>query len=976
MWKPESHRPPDLWSAVLIAVASVMGFVVAAVVYLWLPAEAPSLVKVGLAGDKIKELVGEHRDAYLQALWVDFVFVLGYGVALTGGAWLARRLFFTTSTRQLAQAALIATAFAVVAGVGEIATLLLLLSGTSAWGGWAVAAQAFAFTKWSLVLPAAVVASFGIGTTLWRAATAHRPRPELTVTCPAFDEDHTLTQPGISRAAWRAHSKLPDHDCPPDGDGAVGICISGGGIRSATFALGALDAVRQVLTKAQWLVAVSGGGYAAGALQLALQPLADSDEDKHEGWKSVAQAADVYGAGSSELEHTRLHGRYLADGPREWAELAMRVLRGFLMNMLTLAVLVVVLGRLLAHSYPFVDGYPWISPGPSGTLGTPPTGVLWTAGVLAAAWLLLRAVTTQVKPDHKKFQRLRAVSDCALGVAGVVALAGLGLPLLAWAFRAPKWAAPGALSIPSVSLVVGYLVALSALAKQPSVRAAVGREVSRARGWWRTAGSRGRNLAATVVVYLGLLALTAGFVVLLGTVLAHTGPVLADSTWPGQLPEWVITLLLMVGLGVLIWADQVRWSLHPFYRERLASAFAVRRLRQGGRVVAKPYDFRKEGTNLASYGTQREGFPEVIFCCAAHVSGEEAPPGRRVVPWTMSGRCVGGQTHGWVSTGELHSAVSVSPILKSDLTVQAAQAISGAAFASQMGVQQRVYSKFLTLTNIRLGSWLPNPTYLKELQESDEQQRWALPRLPRARRLTTLARELAGAFRVDGPLVYVTDGGHYENLGLVELLRRRPAVVYCIDASCDHGGVPRALAAAIELAREELGADIEFDDNAAHLGAGPDHPPANPTDQLNAQLMNRLAVTSVITGTITYPDLGYPYHRATAKIVVGKTVLTATTPFALLAYASNHPTFPSDNTSDQWFDASQFDAYHSLGHHVGRIMLERMPPPLSADGAPAHPAPISGSRFPSNGEILSRHIAAHPPTTTVGSAVPPTRRDS
>jgi hypothetical protein len=947
MKEPESCRLPKRWLAVLIAVASVMGFVVAvmvaAAVYRRLPGETPSIVDVGFSGDVSLILERKHRDAYLQALWVDFAFVLGYGVALTGGAWLALRLFFTTTTRQLARAALIATAFAVIAGVGEIATLLLLLSGTSKQGGWAFAAQAFAFTKWSLLLPAAVVATFGIGTTLWRAATARRPRPKLKAICPSLDEDCTLIQPGISRAAWRAHSILPPRDCPPNGNGAIGICVSGGGVRSATFAFGALDAMRQVLTRARWLVAVSGGGYAAGALRLALQPLEDKDKD----WESVAQVSDVYGAGSSELDHTRLHGRYLADGPREWTTLAIRVLRGFLVNMLTLVVLVVVLGRLLAH------GYPWIS---SGNLEILPAGVLWTVGVLGVAWLLLRAVSALVKMDRKKFQqkfiqRLFEVSTWALGVAGVVALTGVGLPLLARAFRDLKWNVPVALSIPSVSLGAGYLAALIALAKQPSVQAVVGREASRARAWWRTAGSRDRNLATTVAVYLGLLALTAGFVVLLGTVLAHTGPVTAASTWPGQLTEWVITLLFVVVLGGFIWVDQVRWSLHPFYRRRLASAFAVRRLRRGGHVVAKPYDFDKEGTDLASYSTQREGFPEVIFCCAAHVSGEEAPPGRRVVPWTMSGEWVGGQTHGWVLAEELHS--TVSPTLKSDLTVQAAQAISGAAFASQMGVQQRVYSKFMTLTNIRLGSWLPNPTYLRELQkrfkDSDKQQRWALPRLPHTRRLSTLARELAGVFRVDSPFVYVTDGGHYENLGLVELLRRRPAVVYCIDASCDNGGVPRTLAAAIELAREELGVDIDFDDNPAHLGAGPDHsPPVNPTDQLHAQLMNRLAVTSVITGTITYPDLGFPYHRPPAKIVVGKAALTATTPFALLAYASNHPTFPSDNTSDQWFEASQFDAYHSLGHHVGKIMLKHMSLSMNTDGTPAHPASYPRSPVPAS----------------------------
>jgi hypothetical protein len=354
-----------------------------------------------------------------------------------------------------------------------------------------------------------------------------------------------------------------------------------------------------------------------------------------------------------------------------------------------------------------------------------------------------------------------------------------------------------------------------------------------------------------------------------------------------------------------------------------------------------PYNFDEKSTELHCYDTRVAGFPEVIFSCAAHVSGNNvAPPGRRVMPWTMSATSIGGQYHGWVPTGDLYHAVS--PTIKRDLTVQAAQAISGAAIASEMGVLQRAYTKLLTLSNIRLGSWLPNPAYLDSLPPT---RSWVVPRLPRKRGLATLARELVGSFPEDGPLAYVTDGGHYENLGLVELLRRRPAKVYCVDASGDHGAVPHTLAAAIELAREELGVDIKFD-NAAQLGAGPDQPPpVEPHDQLRARMIPRLARTCVITGTISYPRLGPDYPESTGEIVLGKAVITPETPFPLLAYASRHPTFPSDSTSDQWFDASQFDAYHSLGCHVGAVMFAQLPAQVSVErlnnGQPSPPRTVT-----------------------------------
>jgi hypothetical protein len=55
------------------------------------------------------------------------------------------------------------------------------------------------------------------------------------------------------------------------------------------------------------------------------------------------------------------------------------------------------------------------------------------------------------------------------------------------------------------------------------------------------------------------------------------------------------------------------------------------------------------------------------------------------------------------------------------------------------------------------------------------------------------------------------NGGHYENLGLVELLRRRCRVIYCVDASGDTS-LAQTLAQAASLAYEELGVQITIED--------------------------------------------------------------------------------------------------------------------------------------------------------------------
>ncbi|HEY2725000.1 MAG TPA: hypothetical protein VGI84_09965 [Pseudonocardiaceae bacterium] len=910
------RRIPERGKAVAIAVVAVLATLVsygASVISTWWPPPT-----AGAPGP--------------PPLWHAFSSA-GYGCGLLAGAALGYWVFFTPTARRVAWAAVVASAVVILAQLGE--TALALAAGGDAAGGGAVvvAEHAVAAIKWSLLFPAAVVAALGVGTTL-RRASRRRALPSPTVSRPTVDEDPAverttaLDEPGPhdQRASWRANSLLPGADRSAELEGPagqIGFCVSGGGIRAATLTLGALDSMREVLVRARWLVSVSGGGYATGAMRLALQRLeAGAVPDPDAGWRSVAQPRDVYRCGSSELDYTRRHGRYLADGAREWVTLAVTVARGFLVNVATLGLVVVLVGRVIAHLYA------WVAPGRL-TSWPPASGPLVAIGFLTAVWLLMFTAAVMIEPAKPAVTRaLRATGASALMTAALVALAGVGLPLLAWSVIAPpSWVTWGS---PTVTLAGGYLAALIALGKQASTRAAVSKAVTGARKMWRTAGASGRNYLATLLVYAGLLVVLSGYALLFAVVLAHTGAAWSSAVWfSADVPEWLLTAGVAVAVGLLAMVDQVRWSLHPFYRRRLASAFAVRRLRRRGRVAAEPYDYDVETTYLHRYGTKLSGFPEVIFSCAAHVSGQKvAPPGRRVVPWTLSASYVGGQSHGWVATGQL--CRYVAPALQHDLTVQGAQAVSGAALASQMGAAQRVYAKFLTLTNIRLGSWLPNPAYLHELPAPSDPDAWAWPQVPRRRRLTTLLREFVGSFPAEHPLVYVTDGGHYENLGLVELLRRRPAVVYCLDASGDLGDAPHTLARAVQLAYEELGVRIDLPD-VLRLGAGPDQRAPEQAPQLIVELADRIAADCVVTGTIGYPDLGPGLPEFTGRIIVGKAALTARTPFPLLTYAGEQRSFPTDAVSDQWFDVAQFDAYHSLGRHIGEVMLTQPVLPTEGD---------------------------------------------
>jgi hypothetical protein len=154
----------------------------------------------------------------------------------------------------------------------------------------------------------------------------------------------------------------------------------------------------------------------------------------------------------------------------------------------------------------------------------------------------------------------------------------------------------------------------------------------------------------------------------------------------------------------------------------------------------------------------------VKFAATANITGQDrTPPGRRAAPF------IGGPQTGWVSTAYLENLVH-EPIRR-DLGVTTARAISGAAFAAAMGSQTRFFEVFLALTNVRLGAWLPNPWFVAlKRQHLDD---WTIPGLPSRRRLILLAREIFGIHPSWARMLLCTDGGHYDNLGLIELLRLR-----------------------------------------------------------------------------------------------------------------------------------------------------------------------------------------------------------
>jgi hypothetical protein len=204
--------------------------------------------------------------------------------------------------------------------------------------------------------------------------------------------------------------------------------------------------------------------------------------------------------------------------------------------------------------------------------------------------------------------------------------------------------------------------------------------------------------------------------------------------------------------------------------------------------------------------------------------------------------------------------------------------------------------------NLRLGVWLPNPLNPEIADHVNSQGTIEKPEHRRALRRWPgpmyIFAEMLGLNSLKRRFIYVSDGGHYENLGIMELLRRRCDTIWCIDASGDAPGSARTLAEAIALARSELNVHIDIALDAFALTSS------------DGDERIRLVANTVVEGTINYDG-----HSA-GRLIVIKLGLTADAPSDLIDFQRNNPTFPYDSTGNQIYRAERFDAYRALGFHA------------------------------------------------------------
>ncbi len=718
--------------------------------------------------------------------------------------------------------------------------------------------------------------------------------------------------------------------------GKIGIACSGGGIRSASFNLGALQALQEkgTLSRSRYLSAVSGGSYIAAAFCMVRktwtpgQPKSLGSDDSDP--SVVNERHPPFFPGSPEEQYLLNRSSYLAPDGKGKAAFVLRLLLGLAFNLLVIAFFIaavaILLGALYGLLYPNLDqtiaqcesaGQPC-----DFSVWPPPSGIWIPIAGVAAAGLLLGGggmLAFRWGGGLRDFATTWSLRLVTLAAAAAVLL--IAIPLLLEWFR-------GIGNVPQGNEEIGTVAEattespglLSALIGAGSVTSVLGALFLQLRADWLEAQKLAKQASGTIKWYTGLnQRLRRGLAYLIA---ALVGPALAlalalvvmsatlNVEEPGRVWLYFAGLAGLFGFFYAT-ADLTTWSLHPFYRRRLASAFALKRIARppgtppiasedAGIAVERDYD---RLVKLSTTAIDRDAagncqWPTLLVCAAANVSDSVATPaGRAVSSFTFSPTSIGGPLIGAVETAKLEQ--SCDRHRQASFTLPAAVAISGAAISPSMGKMTRRPLRFLMgLANVRLGVWVPNPRRL----ETFEKRSKLYPR-PRP---YYLLRELLGLNQLNLPFLYVTDGGHYDNLGAMELLRRGCTEVYCFDASKDELD---ALGDMVSLARSELDVEVEIDPEELR-----------PDDK-------GISKKDCVKGTIRYPD------GTEGRIYYARPAITGNAPADVTVYHRQNPRFPRDPTGDQLYTGQRFEAYRALGLAAGRSAIK------AAEQAPAPAAP-------------------------------------
>ncbi|MFT5166086.1 MAG: hypothetical protein ACI8P3_001317 [Saprospiraceae bacterium] len=288
--------------------------------------------------------------------------------------------------------------------------------------------------------------------------------------------------------------------------------------------------------------------------------------------------------------------------------------------------------------------------------------------------------------------------------------------------------------------------------------------------------SRRFNQLESIFIGLGLVWLVAFLL---------TGLTVNESLGKYEYWHYGLAAILLVIAG--FFTNPNALSFHRFYRNQLAEAYLhfTGDLKNVRLKDLFSFESGKQHDYLAPY-------PLINTCLNLQATSDERFSGSKTSDYfLLSPLYCGAKLTGYVNT-----TTAADYRL---MTLPAATTISAAAVNPGMGMySNKLLSIIMTLVNARLGFWVANP--LKRVKSGLVW--WPI----------YFFYELMSLIGTDNYKLNISDGGHIENLGVYELLRRKCRLIISVDAGADPTFTFSDLENLTIRARNELGVDIHFRD--------------------------------------------------------------------------------------------------------------------------------------------------------------------
>ncbi|MDT8399190.1 MAG: hypothetical protein RQ899_11300 [Pseudomonadales bacterium] len=731
--------------------------------------------------------------------------------------------------------------------------------------------------------------------------------------------------------------------------GLIGVALSGGGIRSSTFNLGVLQAIQRagLFPCIDYLSTVSGGGYIGTYLGTVI---AEDQKGDQKGDQAASEtptsdsAAENQNAAPQDLfplihhtgveesprfRHLRNHANFLApDGKAELLSIPVLLLRGLLVNTLFILPFFIAIsllfGWLMAGTRPIhywaYDSL-WETMMPSWAGFADGSFLHYIPLTLAMLCTLLLLFALYPLVHWYRSAVLHASNS------QTIAVRHRSLKALCWLFG-------GSLLVFFIELqplVLQYLtgnklnawfaaVLGTALAAIPFCNKII-------------------NILAEIKAKLGAAAYGLVGVVCLWLLLLWMTTLAMNVNWtpPFQMtpdlgnPLLWLGVLLLLAVYAQLFVDVNATSIHKFYRDQLVKAFVAQATElEASRAKAVDDAGSLKTPRLSELDTIHAPYHLINVAVNARRSEARYKSGRQAGFFFFSPLYCGGIRSSYIKTRELER-------LAVDLDAGTAMAISGAAVAPNMGRFSNPLLAFvLAILNVRLNYWLPNPRRVKKLlnaadaESATERSGNILERSWQGLKACEftynkvgpvyLLREMLQWLSTDSRFLNLSDGGHIENLGVYELLRRQCRLIIAGDGEADPQLSFDGLAEVIRLARIDFGFRIdmhgldEIRSGEQQFALGTIHYSNTRTGKL-IYIKSNLGGDYNLQATLA-PDL----YRSSAD---RDDNLRFDDNAYVAHYRHRHPDFPQESTADQFFDESQFESYRALGYQTAASVLIR-----------------------------------------------------